>query len=86
MRASRWGLYDKYLAQNKMMTVKVYFCSGKVIDSNFYSDWLIDESCRNCFFELHFFLCFMSFRLKHQFRGGYVCSVHFEDFILHVGV
>ena len=28
MRASRWGLYEKYLAQNKMTTFKVNFCSG----------------------------------------------------------
>ena len=28
MRASQWGLYEKYLAQNKMTAVKVYFCSG----------------------------------------------------------
>ena len=32
MRASRWGLYEKYLAQNNMKTVKVYFSSGQVID------------------------------------------------------
>ena len=28
MRASQWGLYEKYLALNKMTTVKVYFCFG----------------------------------------------------------